>query len=127
MRTLVAIVGGLFVWFLVAIAGNAGLRFLLAGYSSVETSMQFTLGMMIARLLLGALASVGAGYATSWISKKGLFATLVVGALLTAMFVPVHYGLWDKFPIWYHIVFLTSIVPMTVLGAIVTTRRNELT
>jgi hypothetical protein len=118
MRPLVAIVSGVFAWFLIATASNAGLRLLLTGYSSVETSMQFTLGMMVARLLLGALASIGAGYATVCISRTRFIPPLVVGVLLTAVFVPVHYGLWNKFPIWYHVVFLVSLVPMTALGAI---------
>jgi hypothetical protein len=26
-------------------------------------------------------------------------------------------SLWDKFPIWYHIVFLGSLFPLVLLGA----------
>jgi hypothetical protein len=37
--------------------------------------------------------------------------------LLLALFVPFHLGLWARFPVWYHIVFLGSLVPLVVLGA----------
>ena len=33
------------------------------------------------------------------------------------IFIPVHYGLWENFPLWYHVVFFASLAVMTVLGA----------
>ena len=41
---------------------------------------------------------------------------MVTGALLLVMFIPQHISLWDKFPIWYHLTFLTSLVPLAVVG-----------
>jgi hypothetical protein len=41
----------------------------------------------------------------------------VLAALLLLLFLPVHYGLWDRFPLWYHVLFLASLVPLTLLGA----------
>jgi len=35
-----------------------------------------------------------------------------------AAFLPVHYSLWNRFPIWYHLVFLISIIPLVLLGAL---------
>jgi hypothetical protein len=26
--------------------------------------------------------------------------------------------IWDKFPVWYHLTFLLSLVPLTLLGAV---------
>jgi integral membrane sensor domain MASE1 len=47
----------------------------------------------------------------------------VVGAIaavvvLLALFVPVHDQLWPRFPAWYHVVFLASLVVFTPLGAL---------
>jgi hypothetical protein len=41
---------------------------------------------------------------------------LRVALLLLALFVPVHVGLWAKFPLWYHVVFLGSLIPLVLLG-----------
>jgi len=35
--------------------------------------------------------------------------------VLLIMFLPIHYTIWDKFPIWYHLYFLSSLVVLPVL------------
>jgi hypothetical protein len=117
LRTVAGIVAGLIVWFVVATIVNLAFRALWPGYAEVEGAMRFTLAMMFARLLLGALSSLCAGFSVAWITKGNGKAAKILGVLLTAMFVPVHYGLWDKFPLWYHLAFLVSLFPLTLLGA----------
>jgi len=36
--------------------------------------------------------------------------------VLLLAFIPQHAMLWDKFPIWYHLTFLLSLVPLTYAG-----------
>ena len=43
-------------------------------------------------------------------------ARLLAGILLV-LFVPLHYSLWDKFPVWYHALFLVSLLVLTLGGA----------
>jgi len=117
IRKIAGIVAGLVVWFIVATIVNILFRISWAGYAEVETVMSFTVAMMIARLLLGALSSLCAGFAVASITKANRRAAMVLGALLTALFIPVHYGLWDKFPVWYHLIFLASLFPFTLLGS----------
>jgi hypothetical protein len=118
------IVAGLIAWIIVATIGNLLFRVLWPGYTEAEISMTFTLAMMVARLLLGALCSACGGLAVAWIAKGKGVATKTLGIVVTALFIPVHYGLWDKFPIWYHVLFLASLFPLTVLGATLLRRRN---
>jgi hypothetical protein len=94
---------------LIATIGNVVMRFAWPGYSEVETAMGFTPAMMLARLILGALASLGAGLVGTWITKGKGRAIVVLAGVLVALFIPVHYGLWEKFPLWYHVVFLLSL------------------
>ncbi|HTS22487.1 MAG TPA: hypothetical protein VMN79_11845 [Casimicrobiaceae bacterium] len=117
LRTAVAILAGFVVWFAVATVGNFVIRWLVAGYSDVEKAMQFTSGMLVARLILGAVASVAAGAACASIGRSTPLAIYLFAVLLLALFVPVHVGLWATFPAWYHIVFLGSLIPLAVLGA----------
>jgi ABC-type Mn2+/Zn2+ transport system permease subunit len=111
-----AVLVGLTVWFVVATVGNLFVRALLPGYEAVEKEMNFSLLMQVARLVLGLVSSLSAGLACAWLWRGSLRPAFVLGALLLALFIPVHIGLWSKFPIWYHAVFLVSLVPATLLG-----------
>jgi len=45
--------------------------------------------------------------------------------VVLAMFVPAHIALWSKFPAWYHLTFLLTIIPAVLVGALLTRRRNK--
>ena len=117
IRGVAGIVAGLIAWFLVATGGNRLLRVSWPGYAGAEKPLKFTLGMMAARLVLGALSSVCAGFVVAWVTKSNGMAAKAFGIMLIVMFIPVHYGLWDKFPTWYHLTFLVSLLPLTLVGA----------
>ena len=116
-RGIAGVVVGLVAWILVATVLNLLLRIAWPGYADAESPMTFTLAMLAARLLLGAISSICAGLVLAWIAKRAGRAAVVLGVVLTAMFIPVHYRLWDRFPIWYHLVFLASLMPLALLGA----------
>jgi hypothetical protein len=115
-RSILAVVAGLVVWMLVATLLNFGLRAGLPGYAQAEPTLTFTLGMKVARLILGALASLAAGAAAGLIAPSKT-APWVLGAIILAFFIPAHIQLWTKFPVWYHLVFLGTLVPLVALGA----------
>jgi hypothetical protein len=118
-RGIAGVVAAVVVWFVVATLGNLVLRAAWTGYSEVEAAMHFTLAMLVARLLLGAVSSLCAGFAVAWITKGSRRSAYILAALLLVMFIPVHYSLWDRFPVWYHLVFLASLVVATLAGAMV--------
>jgi len=117
MRQVASVFVGIVAWFCVATVVNFTLRMFWPDYAAVEKSMAFTLGMQVARLLLGAFASVCAGFAAAVVARGSATPVRALAVLLLLLFIPVHYGLWDKFPIWYHVVFLASLIPVTLLGA----------
>jgi hypothetical protein len=116
LRSICAVVISVITWFLVATAGNLLIRLLLPGYAAVEVSMNFTLTMMICRLILGLVSSLCAGFVCATVARRGV-APKVAAAIMVALFLPVHYMIWDKFPIWYHLFFLISLAPMLLMGA----------
>ncbi len=117
LRAVLAIAAGFIVWFAVATLGNQAVRSLVPGYVDVEKAMNFSLVMLLARLALGAGSSIVAGVACAAVTPHTRLPTYVFALLLFAMFLPVHVSLWDKFPIWYHLLFLVSLVPLVMLGA----------
>ena len=111
-----SVVAGLAMWITVVTVVGAIMRRSWPAYASVADAMTFTLPMLIARLLIGALATLAAGLVTAMIAPRSMLARLMPGALLLVGFIPVHIMLWDKFPPWYHLTFLLSLVPLTYLG-----------
>lgn len=124
-RSVLAFIVGLAVWVLVASLLNRVLRLAVEGYAAAEPRTTFTHGMMAARLVLGALASLATGAATRAVAPSSMRVLWVLGAVLLAVFIPVHIGLWAKFPVWYHLLFLGTLVPLVVLGATLTNRSDN--
>ena len=110
------VVGGCVAWALAATILNLALRHSWLDYAAVEKQMDFTLLMMIARLIVGALASVAAGLAAAWISRRNPIAAWILIAIMLASFIPVHISLWARFPAWYHLIFFASLAFLPLVG-----------
>jgi hypothetical protein len=115
-KAVLAVVSGLVAW--IAIAAVAGLimRSSWPAYARVADAMTFTLPMMLARLTIGALATLAAGWVTAAIAPRPMLVRLMPGLILLVGFIPQHIALWNNFPVWYHLTFLLSLVPLTYLG-----------
>ena len=124
-RAILAFLAGLVTWLFVVSVLDRGLRIALAGYAVAEPKMTFTPGMMAARLTIAALTSVIAGAVAGWISRGSVRVAWVVGAILLAVFLPEHVRLWNAFPIWYHLTFLGTLLPLVVLGSWLTRTRTS--
>lgn len=122
-RSVLALLVGLALWVVVVSLLNRGLRVGFTGYRAAEPTMTFTLGMKAARLMIGAVASLAAGAATGMMARSKTGLPWVLGAILLLAFIPVHIGLWTKFPLWYHLSFLGTLVPLVALGARLTRGR----
>ena len=115
-RTTLGVVAGLAAWVTIASLAGVIMRGAWPEYASVADAMTFTLPMLLARLAIGALATLAAGLVTAIIARPSLLARLMPGVLLLVVFIPVHFMIWDKFPVWYHLTFLVSLVPLTYVG-----------
>ena len=116
VKNIIGVVAGLAVWMIVATIAGVIMRVAWPAYASVASAMTFTLPMMIARLSIGAVATITMGIVTAVITRSGI-ARLMPGVLMLVLFIPQHVMLWEKFPVWYHLTFLLYLVPLTSLGA----------
>ena len=124
-RSILACLAGLLTWAVVVTVINRVLRLSLPNYTAAEHTLQFTLGMKWARLLMAMVTSVVAGAVTGWISRPSRWAPLIVGSVVFAMFAPWHLANWSRFPAWYHLTFLLTIIPTVLVGALLPPRRNK--
>jgi len=117
LRAILAALVGVLAWAVVATVLNLGLRVTWPDYAAAEPAMRFTQEMMFARLVVGVLASVAAGFLAAFIARRRKWPAYIVSLVLLLVFIPVHHGLWARFPAWYHLFFLASLVAFTLLGA----------
>lgn len=110
-------IAGLAVWMTVVSVAGAIMRAAWPAYASVADAMTFTLPMMVARLGISAVATLAMGLTAATVARQSsTLVRLIPGVLLVVLFIPVHVMLWAKFPVWYHVTFLLSLVPLTYLG-----------
>jgi hypothetical protein len=123
LRTTGAVVAGVVIWFVLLTISDRAMRFAWPEYQAVWSAMAFTLPMMLARLAESTVGLVIAAWATVSIARGARAAPWALGIVMLALFIPVHIGIWSKFPIWYHAYFLGSLllIPLAV-GAL--TRRD---
>ena len=102
------VITGLVAWIAIVTILNLGLRHGWPDYAAVEAVMMFTPPMMAARLAMSGISSFASGFVAAWV-EKGRRAPLVSGVVLLLLFLPQHYVLWARFPVWYHLTFLASL------------------
>jgi hypothetical protein len=124
-RSILGCLAGLLTWMVVVSVINRVLRLSLPNYTVAEHTLQFTLGMKWARLLMAIVTSLVAGAVTRWISPLSRWAPWIVGSVVLAMFAPWHIANWSKFPAWYHLTFLLTIIPAVLVGALLPPRRSH--
>jgi hypothetical protein len=123
LRSILAVVAGVLAWGIVVTILNLGLRHGWPAYAAVEKAMLFTVPMMAARLSISGISSLVSGFAAAAVGRSGQ-AALIAGVLLLLIFVPIHYMIWSKFPLWYHLTFLVSLPLLSVIGGRFSRVRN---
>lgn len=124
-RSILAFLAGLLTWVVVVSVIDRVLRLSLPDYTAAEKTLQFTLSMKWARLLMAIVTSLAAGAVTAWISQSNRWVPLIVGSVVFVVFVPVHIAVWSKLPVWYHLTFLLTIIPTVLAGALLSPGRNK--
>lgn len=127
VRTILAVVAGFIVWSIVWVGSDQVLINLSRGwYGAHQFAMEKALyngesftadtTIMLIRVVISIVASIMAGFIASFIAVGNSRATLALGIVLLIVGIAVQAMLWSVQPIWFHVVFLILLVPMTILG-----------
>ena len=115
-RSILGAVAGFVTWWIVVSLLNRGMHFAWPAYAAADMpAMVFDLPMKIARLAESSLSSVLAALVAHRVAPASRYAVPASGVLLLLFFLPVHYMIWTRFPIWYHLYFLGSLVVLPLL------------
>lgn len=117
-RNLLALVAGFVTWTVVFLGGN---QITLALFSArvAEDGTTSDPVVLLPTLLLSCLASLAAGWITAKLAVLGQGVRLgwIQGGLLLVVGIFVQASVWSSMPVWYHLLFLALLVPITVAGA----------
>ena len=117
VRTIFAVLAGLLFFLAAEIGASLAARAFWPGYAEAAINRSYSLPMLIARLMVGALATIGSGWVASRISGNPRNAALSFGVALFAISLVWHINIWPEYPAWYHLVWLGCIIPGAVLGS----------
>jgi hypothetical protein len=124
-RIVASVVAGIILWVALAIGIDIAMSQFWPDYVVAKHTYLFTLQMMIARLAESTIALVIASWIAARIAPASRAASWALGIVMLLFFIPVHYSLWDKFPIWYHLYFLTSLVVIpAIMGRVMGARAS---
>ena len=113
---MIAIVAGLLVWVGIAALSSFAARHGWPAYAAAQPTRAYDTPMRIARLAVGAIATVAGGAVAARIAQDAGRAALLTGGMLLLVSVPWHISIWPHYPVWYHLVYLAYLVPLALLG-----------
>lgn len=91
-------------------------RLVWPDYATAERARDFTIEMMVMRLSISAIASLAGAWIAGLTLRDNRIVPLAGGLLMLAFFGPYHVSIWDQYPVWYHLTFLTSLPVLAWVG-----------
>ena len=127
VRIILAIIAGFVVWTLLWIGTDEVLRMLspdwyrahqLGMEKAMTNKAEFTAdtGILLISLFRSVIISLASGFLAAVIARGDSKAYVVLGILLLLVGSAVQIMTWNYMPLWYHLLFLALIVPMTYFG-----------
>ena len=98
--------------------GFALLRASWPDYGLADPEKAYTLTMLLVRLLIFSLMIAATSCVATLVAGDKRF-PWITGGLILALSIPPHLYpgyVWDDYPVWYHIVYLLSILPIAVIA-----------
>ena len=116
IRNLASTMTGYVLWTVIYLGGQGAVR---NGFPDLhdEAGGTTAVPVLLLYLAISFAASLVAGFLTAKMALPPRWRPVwILAGLLLATGIPVQLGYWDQLPIWYHLVFLAALVPLTLLG-----------
>ncbi|MEQ1865757.1 MAG: hypothetical protein ABL996_14045 [Micropepsaceae bacterium] len=126
IRLILGVLGGCAAVVLVAVVMFALLRAAWPAYAAAEPLKAYSLDMLLARLAVGVMSGLSAGGVATLVAGDRGRAALLVGAVFLSISLRPHLVTgWSDYPVWYHVVYLSYIIPVAYLGGYLTRSVTE--
>lgn len=117
LKNIFAVIGGFVLWSAFWVVSDLTLLILSPDWYG-EGLKNFSTPILLISLARSIFISIISGYVAALIAKKNQIQTaLVLGVLLLAFGIFIQAQFWNVIPLWYHLIFLAMLIPVTWLGA----------
>ncbi len=117
-KIILGIVVGFIVWSVVFVGGEALVKAIAPGMAAPDGATYVgSAGILLGYLVRSIIASILAGFSAVMVSAENSKTPLILGTVLLIVGILVQAGAWNMLPVWYHLVFLALLIPMTFVGA----------
>lgn len=126
LRTILAVIVGFILWSFLWTGSDAIFSAISTDWGKTSSEFQaavrnttpYTLSATILLVLLikSFIISIISGFFTALIARENLKSTCILGVLLLLFGIFIQSVYWNYMPLWYHVLFLLLLIPMTILG-----------
>lgn len=127
IRTILAVIVGFCVWSILWVGGNELFKMLSPGwYAASEGAFMKAMAnkepfaadsiILLIHLVLSVIVSFISGYITALVAGENKRSPLSLGVVLLIVGILVEAAYWSYIPLWYHLIFLILLIPVTVAG-----------
>jgi hypothetical protein len=127
LRTVFAVIAGFVTWIMLWIGSEQILSALWPEWFGAQqqafqealekgTPFNSQTSFLLTHVVFGAIVSLLAGFMAAVVAKENKWAPFVLSQVLLGLGLLKLVMSWPYVPLWYHVVFTTLLVPMTLLG-----------
>jgi hypothetical protein len=116
LRLIAAFVAGCLTAVAIALAITGIARIIWPAYAAAEPRKTYSFAMLVSRLLVGAICTAVAACVASIIVRDNGKVACWLGMLFLIVSLPDHlYRVWPEYPVWYHVLYLSYLVPIAAI------------
>ena len=126
LRIVLGVIGGFIGWMIVWIGSEKIISALWPAFGvhqkafeeAIKNGGEFTADttMLLTHIVLGSIVSVMAGALAALIAGENSKAPMFAGILLLLMGIAKAVMSWQYVPIWYHVIFTATLLPLAIVG-----------
>lgn len=126
LKIVLGVIAGFVAWSIIWVGSDAVLSTAWADYGEHQTRAMLALvnsesfaadnTIMAVRLVISIIATLMSGFLAAFIAGENRRAPLALGVILLLVGIAVQFGAWNVMPVWFHVIFLLLLLPMSILG-----------
>ncbi|NNE99766.1 MAG: hypothetical protein HKN25_12165 [Pyrinomonadaceae bacterium] len=117
LRIILGVIVGFVVWSVVFVGGEALVKAIAPGAAAPDGATYVgSVSILLGYLVRSIIASILAGFIGVLVAAENSKTPLILGIVLLAVGIMVQASAWSMLPVWYHLIFLALLIPMTIVG-----------
>ncbi|MBP6003834.1 MAG: hypothetical protein KA746_10415 [Pyrinomonadaceae bacterium] len=126
LRVILGVIAGFIAWSILWVGSDQVMMSAIGWYGEHQRAFEkamtngdaFTADTTILamHIIRSVVISIMSGFLAAIIANENRRSTLILGIILFLFGAGVEAVAWKYLPIWYHLVFLVLLIPMTILG-----------